>query len=111
MDKRTEGIRLIREAARQMAAGGTNAAQAHKDLVQACKSILDDFRLEFEVPGVRYWEVYFDPEAPKHHRVYLTTFVRHIDELHALQKGSWSELTRVEFFSRQGMFNGYEDAL
>lgn len=111
MNSRTEGIRLLREAARQQAAGGSNVRQAHKELAQACRALLEDFRLEFDVPGVRYWEIYFDPESPEHHRVHMTTFVVAIDELHPLQKGDFVELTRDLYFCRQGMHNGYEDVL
>lgn len=102
MDKRAEGLRLLAEAARQNAAGGANARQAHADLMQACRALLDGFRLEFDVPGVRYWEVYNDPEAPPLFRQHLTTFVREVDDMDVMRRSDPAELDRALFFIRQG---------
>ncbi len=98
---RSGAIAALRQHARDRARTlGVKAA--HRDLLQALTALVEDFRAEFDVPGVRYWETYFDAEAPKHHRGHFTTFVTAADPFAVPKDHTVVELSRVEFFSRQG---------
>lgn len=72
---------------------------AHLRLANLCTNALNQFRYANEVPGVRYWEVYFrDGNEPE--RMWHTTMLRGADP-HALPRDAQiEELNRLEFLAR-----------
>lgn len=101
-DQRAEGIALIREHARQQAAKG-DIRQAHLDLKLAMQALLEEFRVEFDVPGVRYWH-YLDAKGQQ----YITTAPGE-----EFPPGVWNpiEIERHVFLARQDLHFGYDDRL
>jgi len=100
---RAQGIALLRNWARRTASEkGVKAA--HLGLMSAMEALLQDFRMEFDVPGVRYWE------HPESDCFFITAPGETLSEF-GVDAGHCVELARHEFFSRQGLYNGYEDSL
>lgn len=100
-DKRAQGITLLREHARS-ATRTAGIRAAYLELETAMKALLSDFRLEFDLPGTRYWE------HPESECVFSTAPGERIDDTTALQ---CVELERHEFLSRQGIYYGYKDSI
>lgn len=100
-DDRTYGIALIRRWARTQALWHKNYAALDAQLADTIRAVVEEFRVEFDVPGVRYWHV---PEGD----LYFTTAAG--ERLPPI-KGEVIELKRYEFLSRQGIHYGYEDRL
>lgn len=97
-DKRAEGIALLRAWARQEAKLRSVSA-AHQGLLSAADALLQEFRTEFDVPGVRYWE---HPESGSFFAIAPG------EPLGRVALGC-VELERHEFLSRQGIHFGYEE--
>lgn len=79
-----------------------DASRVHWDLVCAMRAVVDEFRVEHDVPGIRYWE---HPEEG----MFFTTAPG--ERLSPSANGECVELTRDEFLSRQGLHFGYEERL
>lgn len=99
-NRRAEGIALMREHARQQATKG-KIREAHLDLTTAMHALIQEFRVEFNVPGVRYW---YHPES----ECYFTTGPG--DHLNFGAEDPL-ELARHEFLARQDLHFGYDDRL
>lgn len=100
-DDRAHGIALLRRWANQ-AAADKSPREAHLGLMTAMQALLQEIRLQHEVPGIRYWE---HPESGH----FFTTAPG--ERAHGVDIDNCVELARHEFFSRQGLYNGYEDSL
>lgn len=101
-DNRAHGVDLLREYARQRAQA-VGAEKAHAELLSATVALLDDFRTEFDVKGVRYWLT-----GAGQLEEYTTTF--------GTQRPPYVEpkpieIARHEFMARQGLHFGYCDGL
>lgn len=108
VDKRTQALQLLREhAAERLAKVGPIAA--HRELMATTRVILGDFRMQHDIPGVRYWENYDGASHALHDRTHHTTFVKPFDDLTPTGTVT-AELNRIEFFARQGA-SGYDDLL
>jgi len=106
---RAQAIAALRQHARDEAKR-VGPAAAHRDLLKAVSAILEDFRAEHDVPGVRYWETYYDTTEPPYWGSWFTTFVSGYDPFAIEQNRVTVELNRLEFFARQGA-QGYDDLL
>ena len=99
MKSREQAISMLRAHARQVAQ--VNTTQAHLDLITAMGALVQEFRVEFDVPGTRYWENWRT-------RQHLSTMPG--EQLqHPVE--DWVELNRIEFISRQGIIVYDEDSL
>jgi hypothetical protein len=105
LDTRAQGIALLRDDARAKAR--VNVHKAHMELLRATKGLLDDFRMQFNPPGVRYWESYSDETPPR--RAYYTTLLRSDDDTKLPDNYTIAELSHVEYLSRQGMGDTYDE--
>lgn len=103
-DKRAEGISLLRRHAAESATRGSGAVrEAYRELKTAMEALLSEFRVQFDLPGTRYWE------HPESGSIFSTEPGERPDDTIALE---CVELERHEFLSRQGIHFGYdEDAL
>lgn len=106
LDTRAQGIAMLREDARAKAKVG-NVHKVHMELLRATQALLDDFRMQFNPPGVRYWESYSEEKPPR--RRYFTTLLRSDDETLMPRNYTIAELTYIEYLSRQGMGDTYEE--
>lgn len=75
--------------------------ETHRALASAMHALLEEFRVEFDVPGIRYWE---HPESD----CFLTTMPG--DDIETIAN-ECVELARHEYLSRQGLHFGYEERL
>lgn len=108
LDKRGQALTLLREHAAERTTK-VGARQAHVELMAATRVILDDFRMQHDLPGVRYWENYDGETGHVHDRTHHTTFIKPFDDL--TPPGTvTAEVSRMEFFARQGA-TGYDDLL
>lgn len=103
LDKRGQGIKLLREYARECV--NTNPVphgvrKGHAALTSALGSLLEEFRTEFDMPGVRYWHCAEDSS-------YFTTLPG--EQLPRPYEHLAIELARHEFLSRQGIWRSYEE--
>lgn len=103
-DKRAEGLALIRQWAREQPAGRT--LQTDVALKKAMRALIEEFRMEFDVPGIRYFEIQFHDDA--HNRDYVTRRGTESNPHDIPGKTSVSMLKRHEFLSRQGVWRSYE---
>lgn len=102
-NKRAQGIAMIRAHARERVSID-GEKKVHRELLGAMDAIIQEFRVEFDVPGIRYWE---HPET-------ATFFAIAPGEMPPADCPNWPEcveLTRDEFLSRQGLHFGYDDRL
>ena len=104
LDKRGQGIKLLREYARECV--NTNPVphgvrKGHAALTSALHALIQEFRTEFDMPGTRYWH---HPESNS----YFTTAPgeRLGDDM---DSELCMELARHEFLSRQGIWRSYEE--
>jgi hypothetical protein len=99
-DDRAQAIALFRSWIDQQFAKGKTYNQVDAELNTAMRSLIESFRREWPVPGVRYWE---HPESMAH----LTTGPgQPIDPAVAEQ---WVELQHHEYRSRQGIHFSDDD--
>lgn len=70
---------------------------AHRRLVRISIKALNDFRYKYDVPGVRYWEIYYG----NNQRSWHTTLLRPEDPAVLPRDAQIVELTRLEFRCRQ----------
>lgn len=101
VDDRAHGIALLRKWAQDRAAA-TGPREAHGGLASAMNALLQEFRVEFDVPGARYWyhpesECYFSTMPNEH-------LADHFDDV-----GLLLELTRHEFTGRQALHYTYDE--
>ena len=101
-NKMAQAIALMREHAREQA-GKVGAREAHRDLMFAMRTLLEEFRVEFDVPGTRYW---LHPESDSY---FSTAPGEPVDAMFASEEPI--ELARHEFLSRQDLHFGYDDRL
>lgn len=99
---RAEYIERLRQWARDEIATGSPIEEVHRELIKAFDAVIQEFRVEFDVPGVRYWE---HPESSSH----FTTFYG--SEMSMGMADHCVELARHEYMSRQGIYFGYGDRL
>lgn len=102
MNDRGNGIALIRQWARDEIEFGTPVKHVYRDLRGAVMAVLDEFRVEHDLAGTRYW---CHPESDSH----FTTEPGESISSHIADE--CVELTRYEFLSREGLHFGYEDRL
>lgn len=91
---------MVREAAEELAKAGQTSA-AHRNLVNGIEALLEAFRREHSIIGVRYWEGYCRFSTG---RIHFTTFgtkpsIRDVD---ILQAYDMVELNRTEYLARTG---------
>lgn len=103
---RAEGIELLRCHARLEVALGRPPAQIDHDLKTAIRAVVEEFRTQFDVPGVRYWEYRPEALAP----LFFTTSPTETFPPEYPAK-EVVELARHEFLSRQTLHFGYEDQI
>lgn len=101
-NERAHGIALLREHARQRVTS-TDVRETHAELMSAMQALLDEFRTEFDVPGVRYWML-----GAGQMEVYTTTAAH---ERPPPTDPPAIELARHEFLARAGLQFGYSDGL
>lgn len=102
-DDRAHGIALLRQHARQRAQAG-QIREAHLNLITAMEALLEEFRVEFDVPGVRYWH---HPESES----YFSTRPGEQLPSNCPDFELCIELARHEYLSRQSLHFGYDDRL
>ncbi len=99
-NKRNEAIALFRQHNREVLKQGATVRETYASLRQAMHALLDEFRVEHDLPGTRYWH---HPESSS----YFSTEPG--EELPPSADAKLCmELTRIEFVSRQGLHFGYE---
>lgn len=102
-NRRAAGIKLLREWAREEAEFG-DIRGAHLGLLTSMQALLEEFRVEFELPGTRYW---YHPESESYFSTMPGETLNDYDaDTHLL-----IELSRPEFLARQGLHFGYDDRL
>lgn len=101
-NKRAAGITLLREWAREEANFG-DIRGAHRGLFTSLQALMGEFRVEFDVPGTRYW---YHPESES----YFSTMAGESPGDSA-DGQMCIELNRAEFLGRQGLHFGYDDRL
>lgn len=100
-DKRCEAIALFRQHVREKIKAGATVREAYLDLRSAMYALLEEFRVEHDLPGTRYWH---HPESSS----YFSTEPG--EELpNSPESELMMELTRIEFVSRQELHFGYEN--
>lgn len=99
MKDREKAIAMLREHARGVAQ--VNITQAHRDLITAMSALVQEFRVEFDVLGARYWENWQT-------RTHVSTMP---GEPLPGNADEFVELNRVEFISRQGVISYDDDSL
>ena len=100
MKDREKAIAMLRNHCHVSARAG-NVLGAYRDLKTAADALVQEFRVEFDVPGTRYWENWRT-------RQHLSTMPG--EQLqHPVE--DWVELNRIEFISRQGIIVYDEDSL
>lgn len=102
-DDRTFALALLRRWGREAVNAGVPVRRVHRELMECVRSVIGEFRVEHDVPGVRYWHV---PEDGS----YFTSEPGSRPDASRLA-GDPIELKRYEFLSRQGLHFGYEDRL
>lgn len=100
--KREQGIALIREWVQSEVELGRDAAEVHAHFMSAFAAVEEEFRVEFDVPGTRYWE---HPESDSR---FTTRPGVPIDTYTA---ETCIELKRHEFLARSNLHFGYKDRL
>lgn len=100
-NERAQAITMLRNWARDNTEFQT-VQETFTQLHGAMRAVLDEFCIEFDVKGVRYWE---HPESDSRfitwpHEVVLISLAN-----------SCVELARHEFLSREKLWFGYEDRL
>lgn len=101
-NKRAAGIIYLREWAREEANFG-DIRGAHNGLLTSLRALMEEFRVEFDVPGTRYW---YHPESESY---FSTMAGEPLGDSADAQL--CIELNRAEFLGRQGLYFGYEDRL
>lgn len=103
---RAHSLALMRKWLRTTA-GKSSPAEAHRELMAMFAALAEEFRTEFDIPGVRYWE------HPEEGKFYSTPPGQVVDrdgvpclKDDLLQESI--ELKRHEFYSRQGIYFGYD---
>jgi hypothetical protein len=106
MNFRAEAIvKLRRWAQVEVLHTGRPALDVHGELMSACTAVLEEFRVEFEVPGVRYWEIYPGPQDALG-TVFCTTVGRETPPpLWTAEAGGAVECSRDEYIARSGGFD------
>jgi len=97
---RAAAIDTLRIWAREEIEQGAKIATVHFGLMSAMQALIDEFRVEHDVPGVRYW---CHPESDS----YFTTLPGEDISSFGLSHEP-IELLRYEFLSRQDIHFGYE---
>ena len=85
-------------------AAGESPKSVHRRLLTAFDAVLQEFRIEHDVPGVRYW---WNAEKD----CYFTTAPGEAIPVQHLNAGPNEPLARHEYLSRQGLQFVYEDRL
>lgn len=99
-DKRCEAIALFRQHVREKIKAGVSVREAYLDLKSSMAALLEEFRVEHDLPGTRYWH---HPESSS----YFSTEPG--EELPDSPDAELCmELTRTEFVLRQDLHFGYE---
>lgn len=99
-DKRCEAIALFRQHVRNKIKAGAKVREAYFELHSAMHALLEEFRVEHDLPGTRYWH---HPESSS----YFSTGPG--EELPDSPDAELCmELTRTEFVLRQDLHFGYE---
>lgn len=104
-DKRAEGIALIRQWARAQPPGRT--LQTDAALKRALRAVIEEYRTEFDVPGIRYFEIQFHDGT--HRRHYVTRRGNESNPHDIPGETSVSPLKRHEFLSRQAVWRSYDE--
>lgn len=100
---RAAGIAKLRAWASGRIAAGESVASVHAGLHSALDALLQEFRIEHDTPGTRYWHV---PETGAY---YSTMAGESLSPSNLTQ--SPIELKRYEFIARLGLWNGTGDRL
>lgn len=92
------GMDLLQQWAKKEVKEG-RVREAHSGLLMAMRELLEEFRTEHDIPGVRYFEAYLDD---KHTRQHFTTFFVYPDDNQRPKTTQIVEVNRLEFLARQG---------
>lgn len=103
---RAEGLAELRKHLKLEVALGRPLNKIDLEMTMALETIIHEFRTQFDVPGVRYWE--YRPEARM--PLFFTTMTG--ESIPAkYPAGECVELLRHEFLGRQRIFNYEDDSL
>ena len=99
MKDREKAIAMLRNHCHVSARAG-NVLGAYRDLKTAADALMQEFRIEFDVPGTRYWEntvtrTHFSTEAG--------------EQISQVTLDKCVELNRTEFLSRQNIREIYDN--
>lgn len=104
MSLRLNGIYQLKTWASEQIEQGRDAAVVHRELIASLDAIEQDFRIDYDVPGTQYAEV-FERETNK--RIGWRS-IRPGEILFSQNVDMIERLTRNEFLSRQGIEPGKE---
>jgi hypothetical protein len=100
-DKRLEAIALFRQHNREVLKAGAKVSGTYAALRQAMMALLEEFRVEHDLPGTRYWH---HPESSSYFSTEPGESLPDSPDAELCM-----ELTRIEFLGRQRLHFGYEE--
>lgn len=99
-----DGVNTIRQWARNQGQGRTS--QTDDLLKKAMRALIEDYRVEHDVPGIRYFEILFLDESRNRH--YVTRRGTESNPHDIVGKKKVATLTRSEFLARQAAWRSYD---
>jgi chromosome condensin MukBEF ATPase and DNA-binding subunit MukB len=103
LDTRGQGIAKIRQWARDEVDFGRPVNKVYGELVLTYRALLEEFHVEHDVAGVRYW-------LDAKHNNYFTTAPGEVISA-SVDVSVCVELQRHEYLSRLRLHFGYEDRI